>query len=185
MAFGALGALQGGGTSMRTRSIVVAGPLLFAGTVALISATTIYAQEAPTQAPAPSKRVQRTQQDYVDTYLQKKQREFQASERAVQARNLSAHSTAIYNLLREKGPFGRSSVIGRDAAQQQQVREALTRTVAYFLTAVGMTPDEINRLQRSGLDPLQAGANIIASTATIEDALTVSPIAVIAEVATK
>jgi hypothetical protein len=73
-------------------------------------------------------------------------------------------------------------VVGKDTSQQEQVRDALTRTVAYFLTGVGLTPDEINRLKRAGLDPLQSGANLVAGIARIEDALTVSPIAVVAEV---
>ena len=162
--------------TMRAPLVIFSGSLILFASVAV-------GQSPPTQAPTPSSRVQRTQQDFVEVYVQDKQREFQASERAVQARNLGPHSTAIYNLLRDKKPFASFDVVGKDAAQQQQVRDALTRTVAYFLTGVGLTPDEINRLQRAGLDPLQAGANLIGATARLEDALTVSPIAVVAEVA--
>ena len=115
-------------------------------------------------------------------YLQDKEREFQASERAVQGRNLGPKSTAIYNLLRDKKPLQRYDVQGRDSTQQERVRDALTRTVAYFLSGVGLDPASINALQRSGLDPLQAGTSLVAGTPTLNDALTVSPIVVIAEV---
>lgn len=138
--------------------------------------------ESAIHAQSPPPRVQRSSQDSVNLYLQQKEREFQASERAVQARNLAPQSTAIYNLLREKKPFASSDVRGKDPGQKQQVQDALTRSVAYFLTGIGLTADQINRLQRSGLDPLQSGSNLIGSTPSLEDALTISPIVVVAEV---
>lgn len=152
----------------------------FVSSALLFLASTSTAQSSA--GPTPPPRVEREQRDYVEVYLQAKQREFEASERAVGARNLSAYSTAIYNLLREKKSFVSFDVRGKDPAQKQQVRDALERSVAYFLAGIGLTPDQINRLQRSGLDPLQSASNLIGSTPSLEDALTISPIAVVAEV---
>lgn len=125
---------------------------------------------------------ERQQRNPVDTYLAQKQREFAASERAALARGIGGRVTALYNLLRDKGPFRGRQVVGSNAEEQEKVRDALVRTTAYYLASVGMDADEVNALQRAGLDPLAAGAAVIGGGATLYDALTVSETAVIATV---
>lgn len=120
--------------------------------------------------------------DPVQTYLSQKAEEFSASERAAQARNLGGSVTSLYNLLRDKGAFRSSAVKGRSPAEQEQVRDALVRTTAYYLVSVGMTQDEVNRLQKAGLDPLASGAAVVGGGATLLDAIVVAQNAVIAKV---
>src|SRR5688500_9522559 len=100
--------------------------------------------------------------DPVQSYLQLKQKEFAASEKAAGARGLGSNATALYNLLREKGAMKGAKVIGRSADEQAQVRDALVRSVAYFLASAGVGPDDVTRARRSDLDPLQAGEKLFA-----------------------
>jgi hypothetical protein len=151
--------------------------MMFVSAVAIAAtATAAAAQNQPASRPTGER------PDAVQTYLQQKAEEFAASERAAQGTNRGGDVTSLYNLLRDKGPFRGSNVQGRDAAEQDQVRDALVRTTAYYLASVGMKPADVNRLQRAGLDPLASGAAVIAGRATLADALTVAEHAVIARV---
>lgn len=120
--------------------------------------------------------------DPVQAYLKQKADELSASDRAAQARNLGGTVTSLYNLLRDKGPFRSSDVQGKSPGEQEQVRDALVRTTAYYLASVGMTQAEVNRLQQAGLDPLASGAAVVGGGATLLDALAVAQNAVIARV---
>lgn len=153
---------------------------------ALLTATTAIpgtSSAQPNPSPAPNQQQpQRPARDDVAVYLEHKAREHGASDRAVQAGNAAPRYNAIYNLLREKRPFANSDVKGRDAAQKGLVRDALTRSVAYFLTGIGVGPDDINRMERAGLSPLESASRLLADVPRLEDALVVSPIVVTAKV---
>lgn len=125
----------------------------------------------------------REQMDPVASYLQLKQREFAASDRAANARGLGSNVTALYNLLREKGAMGNAQVIGRSGDEQAQVRDALVRSIAYFLASAGVGPDDVTRARGAGLDMLQSGVNMFGASSTIYDSLTIAPIVVVATVA--
>lgn len=73
-----------------------------------LMATAVLLASAPTYAQTP-----REQLNPVDVYLQQKSQEFQASQRAADARNAGTTVTALYNLLRDKGPFASAPVVGR------------------------------------------------------------------------
>jgi len=138
---------------------------------------------SPVFGQSPPAKVGRSNEAFEVHYLKNKQAEFAASERAVAARNRGAESTAIYNLLKDKGPLNAANVVGRSAQEKEQVRDALVRTVAYFLTSLGLSPDDIRRMERDGLDPLKAGTNVLVGQWSLEDALTISPKAAVAAVA--
>jgi hypothetical protein len=124
----------------------------------------------------------REQRDPAEAYLQLKEKEFAASERAANARGLGGNVTALYNLLRDKGAMNAARVIGRSGDEQAKVRDALVRSVAHYLASAGVGPDDVTRAQRSGLDPLQAGVDVFAGTGTLYDSLAIAPIAVVARV---
>lgn len=54
-------------------------------------------------------------EDFGELYLQAKERELGASSRAAQAVGAGPTSTAIYNLLRDKGKLSQVPVRGRDS----------------------------------------------------------------------
>ena len=68
---------------------------------------------------------------------------------------------------------------GKDNVQKDKVRNVLTQTVAYQLAAVGFGPADITNMQNDGLDPLSAGTRMISASPSVEDMLTVSPVAAI------
>ena len=149
---------------------------------AAAAAVSILAAAPPALAQERGSPEARKARSSVESYLAQKDKEFQGSDRAAQARGMGGRVTSLYNLLRDKGPFRDRRVVGGSAAEQDRVRDALVRTTAYYLASVGMDPDEVNRLQRDGLDPLAAGAAVIGGGATVYDSVVVSQIAVIATV---
>jgi hypothetical protein len=120
--------------------------------------------------------------DPVEVYLEQKRQEFEASDRGAASINAGGSVTALYNLLRDKRALQNVDVVGRDTGQKEKVRDALTRTVAYYLASMNMTAAEVTRLQRAGLDPLAAGTAMIAGRARLLDALVVTEAALLARV---
>lgn len=127
-------------------------------------------------------RESRPSQDDAEVYLRAKAQEFSASESAAKQLGVSVHGNAIYNLIRDKGRLPADKLRGRDQAQKGQIRDALIRTVAYYLASVGLTPNDITRLEKSGLDPLASGTRLVTGTPTIDDGLTISPVVMEAKV---
>ena len=120
--------------------------------------------------------------DPIAAYLRAKSAEFSASERGVGAIARNGEYTALYNLLRDKGPFRATAVQGDSEADRALVRDALVRTVAYYLAGTGMTPAAANALTRDGLDPLAAGAKVVGGLPSLNDYLIVAQIAARAKV---
>ena len=120
--------------------------------------------------------------DAVEAYLDEKAEEFRDNDVAATKQNKGGAVTSLYNLLRTKGSFKDGKVQGKNAYQKERVADALVKTVAYYLASVGITPSEVNRLERGGLDPLAAGTAVISGQSTFEDKIIVSEIVLVAEV---
>lgn len=112
--------------------------------------------------------------DDVANYLKRKTAEFAESDRGLQNVGKSRNFVPLYDLLKDKGSFGTRQVKGKSPQEQADVRDALTRTAAYYLAATGMTPSDVTRLVRNGYDPLSAVERVIAGGSTLEDDLAVA-----------
>lgn len=120
--------------------------------------------------------------DPVENYLRIKKQDFEQSANGVRAIGAGGNFTSLYNLLKDKKSFDNKSVKGKDAAQQSRVRDALVQTVAYYLTSVGMTPSEVNRLTKAGYDPLASAERNISGQARFDDLLVIAEIPLVVDV---
>lgn len=119
--------------------------------------------------------------DDVANYLKRKAAEFSESDRALHNVGRSRNFVPLYKLLKDKGSFGTRQVKGKSAQEQADVRDALTKTAAYYLAATGTTPSDVTRLVRNGFDPLSAVERVIAGGSTLEDDLAVAETPILGE----
>lgn len=125
------------------------------------------AKRAPVERPAEFR-------NDVANYLKSKESEFADNDRGLQGVGRGQNYIPLYNLLKDKGSFGRRDVVGKSGEEQASVRDALTRTAAYYLAATGTSPSDVTRLARNGYDPLGAVERVIAGGSTLEDDLAVA-----------
>jgi hypothetical protein len=112
--------------------------------------------------------------DDIANYLRRKAAEFAENDRGLQSVGKSQNFVPLYNLLKDKGSFETRQVKGTSAQEQAAVRDALTKTAAYYLAATGTTPSDVTRLVRNGFDPLLAVERVIAGGSTLKDDLAVA-----------
>ncbi|HEX8238288.1 MAG TPA: hypothetical protein VF574_00940 [Allosphingosinicella sp.] len=138
-------------------------------------APSLIPQTADARRPArpPAERPAEFRND-VANYLKSKTLEFAANDRGLAAVGKSQNFVPLYNLLKDKGSFGGRPVKGKSDQEQAAVRDALTKTAAYYLAATGMTPSEVTRLIRNGYDPISAVERVIAGGSTLDDDLAVA-----------
>jgi hypothetical protein len=140
-----------------------------------ILAPGLISQAADAQRPARAP-VERPSQfrDDIANYLKGKTAEFAASDRGLTNVGKSQNFVPLYNLLKDKGSFKQREVRGKSAQEQSDVRDALTKTAAYYLAATGMSPSDVTRLARNGYDPLGAVERVIAGGSTLDDDLAIA-----------
>jgi hypothetical protein len=132
-----------------------------------------HAADAQQPTRAPLERPTEYRND-VANYLQSKTAEFVANDRGLADVGKGQNFVPLYNLLKDKGSFKQREVRGKSAQEQSEVRDALTKTAAYYLAATGMSPADVKRLARNGYDPLGAVERVIAGGSTLDDDLAIA-----------
>jgi hypothetical protein len=123
--------------------------------------------------------------DSATVYLNMKNAEFIENDKALKAAGKTQNVTPLYNIMKEKRRFVGRNVIGKDEATKGKVVDALAMTAAQYLASAGMSPSEVNRLEKLGYDVSASVEPVIAAEASIEDAVVVNEIPVLASISNK
>lgn len=139
--------------------------------------TTIPALAQQTSAPPV-----REARDEAQAYRAFKEREFEQNRQAFAALNRLPTLQAMVQLVQQQAPFRNIDVRGDTPAEQAVVRALLTETIAHYLTSVGLTPDDIRSIQRSGFDPVESAVRVIGGRGSALDRAVISEYAFIGEI---
>lgn len=148
--------------------------------LAILSAAALSEGAATQQPPTPDGAER--ERDFSVSYLKMKEREFAESNQALTRLQRLPAQQGILSVLRTQNPFAGADVIGGDSQRRTQVRSALTETVAYYLASVGFLPNDIRRLQRSGLDPLASATKTVSARPDLMDRIVVGEEVAIGEI---
>lgn len=119
--------------------------------------------------------------DFVKSYLEQKQAEFQQADKNLRATERLQARDGLLAVIRAQNPLRRERIVG-EGARKDQVEQALLQTLANHLASIGFLPNDVQALRKAGVDIIQAGNNTLFGTASSADEAALSEAVVLARV---